>query len=274
MLRLPLRALALVRPVVSLLCFTSALSAEDGYELWLRYAPVTDAILRGNYLASVTGVRVEGSSETLRAAEYELKHGLAGLLGQALPPAGETLRDGLVIAGTKAGSPLVSGLGLDAELARAGDEGYVLRAMPVRGHRAIVIAANSDVGVLYGAFALLERIATSQRLDALSVVSAPRLRYRLLDHWDNLNRTIERGYAGFSLWDWQKLPDYLDPRYRDYARANASIGINGSVITSVNANATSLTAPWLAKAAALRILNLLTEPSRTLADPYPQVQST
>jgi len=251
MLRLPLRALALVLPVVSLLCFTSALSAEDGYELWLRYAPVTAAILRGNYLASVTGVRVEGTSETLRAAEYELKHGLAGLLGQALPPAGETLRDGLVIAGTKAGSPLVSGLGLDAELARAGDEGYVLRAMPVRGHRAIVIAANSDVGVLYGAFALLERIATNQRLDALSVVSAPRLRYRLLDHWDNLNRTIERGYAGFSLWDWQKLPDYLDPRYRDYARANASIGINGSVITSVNANATSLTAPWLAKAAAL-----------------------
>ena len=60
-------------------------------------------------------------------------------------------------------------------------------------------------------------------------MSAPRLRYRLLDHWDNLNRTVERGYAGFSLWDWQKLPDYLDPRYRDYARANASIGINGAV---------------------------------------------
>jgi alpha-glucuronidase len=132
--------------------------------------------------------------------------------------------------------------------------------MPVRGHRAIVIAANSDVGVLYGAFALLERIATGQRLDALSGVSAPRLRYRLLDHWDNLNRTIERGYAGFSLWDWQKLPDYLDPRYRDYARANASIGINGSVITSVNANATSLTAPWLARLRRSRRCSALRHP--------------
>src|SRR4029453_5343238 len=195
--------------------------------------------LRGHYLASVTGVRVEGSSETLRAAEDELKRGFAGLLAQPLPPAGDALRDGLVIAGTKASSPLVASLDLTADLGGAGEEGFVLRAMSVRGHRALVIAANTDVGVLYGAFALLERIPTSQPLSSLPVVAAPRLRYRLLDHWDNLNRTIERGYAGFSLWDWQKLPDYTDPRYRDYARANASIGINRSGITRLNANAPS-----------------------------------
>ena len=201
--------------------------------------------------ASLTGLRIEGSSDTLRAAAHELETGLAGLLGQPLAPADGALRDGLVIAGTPTSSPLVASLALAAELGRAGDEGFVLRAMPVRGHRAIVIAANRDVGVLYGAFELLRRIASGERLDALAVVSAPRLRFRLLDHWDNLNRTIERGYAGFSLWDWHKLPDYVDPRYRDYARANASIGVNGAVVNSVNANATSLTAEWLAKAAAL-----------------------
>ena len=86
---------------------------------------------------------------------------------------------------------------------------------------------------------------------SLSLVEAPRIRHRLLNHWDNLNRTVERGYAGFSLWDWHKLPDYRSPRYTDYARANASIGINGTVLTNVNANATSLTAEYLAKAAAL-----------------------
>ena len=73
----------------------------------------------------------------------------------------------------------------------------------------------------------------------------------MLNHWDNLDRTVERGYAGFSLWDWHKLPDYLDPRYTDYARANASLGINGTVLTNVNANATSLLPEYLAKAAAL-----------------------
>src|SRR5690606_4301520 len=85
----------------------------------------------------------------------------------------------------------------------------------------------------------------------LHVVSAPRIRLRMLNHWDNLDRTVERGYAGFSLWDWHKLPDYLDPRYTDYARACASIGINAASLTNVNANALILTPPSLAKVAAL-----------------------
>jgi alpha-glucuronidase len=69
----------------------------------------------------------------------------------------------------------------------------------------------------------------------------------VLDHWDNLDRHVERGYAGQSIWDWHKLPGWLDPRYTDYARACASIGINGAVLTNVNANATSLTPPYLEK---------------------------
>jgi len=225
--------------------------AEDGYELWLRYQPISDAALRAGYQRAVTGLLVEGRSPTLRAASGELSRGLTGLLGAAVPAASEPLRDGLLVAGTRASSPLVASLDLAADLARAGEEGFVLRAMPVRGRRAIVIAANRDVGVLYGAFHFLRLLQTQQEIGALALVSAPRLRHRVLNHWDNLDRTVERGYAGFSLWDWQKLPDYRDPRYTDYARANASLGVNGTVITSVNANATSLTPEWLAKAAAL-----------------------
>src|SRR6185503_13354200 len=85
----------------------------------------------------------------------------------------------------------------------------------------------------------------------LHILSAPKIKYRMLNHWDNLDGSIERGYAGFSLWDWHKLPDYLAPRYKDYARANASIGINGTVLTNVNANALILTPQYLAKVAAL-----------------------
>ena len=59
----------------------------------------------------------------------------------------------------------------------------------------------------------------------------------MLNHWDNLDGHVERGYAGASIWDWHKLPDHLDPRYTDYARANASLGINGTVLNNVNANA-------------------------------------
>jgi alpha-glucuronidase len=73
----------------------------------------------------------------------------------------------------------------------------------------------------------------------------------VLDHWDNLDRTVERGYAGQSLWEWERLPDSLSPRYLDYARADASIGINGTVLTNVNANAKVLTPEYLTKVAAL-----------------------
>jgi alpha-glucuronidase len=114
-----------------------------------------------------------------------------------------------------------------------------------------VIAANTAIGVLYGVFRFLRLVQTRKPVEGLSIAEAPRVRLRVLDHWDNLDRTVERGYAGFSLWDWHKLPDYLDPRYTDYARANASIGINGTVLTNVNANATSLLPEYLAKAAAL-----------------------
>jgi len=132
-----------------------------------------------------------------------------------------------------------------------GREGFLIRNVFMEGHRAIVIAGNEDLGVLYGAFAFLRLIQTHQPLEHLSILSAPHLTHRILDHWDNLDGTVERGYAGASLWDWQKLPEYLSPRYTDYARACASLGINGTVLTNVNASALSLTPIYLKKAAAL-----------------------
>ncbi len=92
---------------------------------------------------------------------------------------------------------------------------------------------------------------TQQSISNLNIISAPKIKLRILNHWDNLNRTVERGYAGFSIWDWHKLPDYIDKRYIDYARANASIGINSTVLTNVNANAVVLTKPYLEKVKAL-----------------------
>jgi alpha-glucuronidase len=107
------------------------------------------------------------------------------------------------------------------------------------------------VGFLYGAFHLLRLVQTGQPVARLDIASAPKLKLRVLNHWDNLDRTVERGYAGQSIWDWHKLPDWKDGRYADYARATASIGVNGTVLNNVNAKADSLTAPYIAKAAAL-----------------------
>src|SRR6202008_700233 len=104
----------------------------------------------------------------------------------------------------------------------------------VDGHAATAIVGNSDVGALYGAFQFLRLVQTGQSIAHLDLHDAPHLKLRVLDHWDYLNGQVERGYAGASIWDWWKLPDWRDPRYTDYARANASIGINGSVVNNVN----------------------------------------
>jgi len=126
----------------------------------------------------------------------------------------------------------------------------MIRQPLVEGTRVTVVAANTDIGTLYGTFALLRELQMGRPADSLALTSAPRVRRRILDHWDNLDGTVERGYAGHSLWDWTTLPA-TSRRYVDYARANASIGVNGTVLTNVNANAKVLTPEYLTKVAAL-----------------------
>ena len=75
---------------------------------------------------------------------------------------------------------------------------------------------------------------TGKSIENLSIVSSPAVKWRILNHWDNLDGSVERGYAGKSLWKWKELPKLIDPRYKDYARACASIGINGAVLNNVN----------------------------------------
>ena len=95
------------------------------------------------------------------------------------------------------------------------DEGYVISGNTIK--------AKTERGLMYGAYALLR---------GESGASQPFYKLRILNHWDNLDGSIERGYAGRSIF-W---PDYNAQHVKDYARANASIGINGTVLNNVNAS--------------------------------------
>ncbi|HEX8755644.1 MAG TPA: alpha-glucuronidase family glycosyl hydrolase [Steroidobacteraceae bacterium] len=236
------------------LCATRVVHAEnqppeDGYRLWLRYVPVQGEWL-SRYRASATElVASPNPSPTLRAAGAELRRGLAGLLGAAPRAAADVTQDGAVLFGTPASSAQVRSLSLD--LRPAGTQGYLIRSVTIHGHRATVIAANSDIGVLYGAFGYLRLLQTRAATEHVDIASSPNIQRRVLDHWDNLNGSVERGYAGDSLWKWESLPEHLSPRYTDYARACASIGINGAVLNNVNATPFILTPLYLNKVAAL-----------------------
>ena len=222
---------------------------ETGYDLWLRYRHIDDARRLAELRRVATELVIAGESPTLRAARDELSGALAAM-GAPVKVVSEPSRDGAIIIGTDASS-LIRSLPLAADVRREGTDGFVIRSTSVRNHRAIVVASTNDVGAMYGTFALLRAIQTNAPLANLSTADHPRVKLRMLDHWDNLDRSVERGYAGRSLWDWSKLPDTVSSRYRDYARANASIGINAVALTNVNANARVLTPEYLAKVAAL-----------------------
>jgi len=228
----------------------TAARAEDGYDLWLRYAPIENISLRDAYRQTIAGLIVQQSPATAAMVSQELARGLAALLGVPVPSRATVDRDGVLIVGTIA-APVIATLGWRDELTRLGPEGFVIRYARINGHRALVVASAGDSGALYGTFHLLRLLSTATPIDRLDIRERPRHQLRLLNHWDNLNGSIERGYAGQSLWRWDELPSRVDPRLRDYARASASLGLNGAVLNNVNADPRVLTAEYIAKVAAI-----------------------
>lgn len=124
-----------------------------------------------------------------------------------------------------------------------GNEGFRV----YRDKKGLVLSANNDLGLLYGSYALLRDNAAGKAIALRE--ETPAYNVRVLNHWDNLDGTIERGYSGHSIWNWDELPDVVSPRYREYARTNASVGINGVVLNNVNASSKILSAEYLAKVA-------------------------
>ena len=237
--------------ILLILFFTREAPADDGYELWLKYRKIDDELLLKQYREFIACVVVPGKSNTLEIIRRELKTGLDRMLCvETRFQSAEAGNNALLVA-TPARSDIVQRLQREGKLQTLGNEGYLITSVARGRKKLIVIAANRDAGLLYGTFHFLRTLKTHELLDHLNIVSIPRVGYRLLNHWDNLDGSIERGYAGRSLWKWDELPEKTDGRYQDYARANASIGINGSVINSVNANPAILKTEYLRKVAAL-----------------------
>lgn len=248
-----MKKISLTFLITFILLNISSLNADDGYKLWLRYNLVKDSSKLDQYRQLIKGWIIEGESSTIKAAKEELEMGLRELMSSIafLPnPKGEII-NGILIAATYKSSSLLKKLGLKNKLKNISSEGYLILSEKIDGKRVTIITANEDIGVLYGVFHFLRLLQTNSDISNLNIESSPKIKLRLLNHWDNLDRTSERNYAGFSIWDWHRLPDYISPQYIDYARANASIGINGAALNNVNANATILTHRYLLKVKAL-----------------------
>lgn len=192
---------------VCLLLSRGWLRAEDGSRLWLRQDTTANA--------TVTCLL---HSPTLDIACTELKQAWKG-------------------------GDISLQLFSDAEHRALGREGYTIRT----SENGIILGSASEAGLLYAAYHLLRLQAMNADTRSLRISESPAYGVRILNHWDNLDGTIERGYAGHSLWKWDELPSTVSSRYEAYARANASIGINATVLNNVNASPEILSTAYLKK---------------------------
>lgn len=234
--------------VLLLLCFKT--QANNGYNLWLQYDLIKNESLRLNYQSRIQKLIPLSNSAKIQIATKELKLGLEGMLGSNFSIKNNTNKN-VLLFGTKKNLDLETQKVLEKEYNQINDEGYIIKSIAKKEGNQIIITAKTDAGVLYGIYNFLRLLQTNKSIEKLQIVDSPKIDVRVLNHWDNLDRTVERGYAGASIWDWHRLPDYIDQRYIYYARANASVGINGTVLSNVNANALILTPQYLEKVTAL-----------------------
>lgn len=222
--------------------------ANDGYKLWLQYLPFENKAISDYYRDYLEHITIAGESATQKVIQKEFEIASEGFFGHYIHPAfSKTTGSNLTWVLKTDDLPADTKSKLGPKLDEIKEEGYWLKSLQGK----ILITAKTDIGLLYGTFAFLKAIQTREKLENLDLLENPKIQKRLLNHWDNLNRTVERGYAGFSIWNWHRLPMHIDQQYIDYARANASIGINGTSITNVNANALVLTPEYLEKSAAI-----------------------
>lgn len=186
-------------------------SAENGSNLWLRQEPSCQAT-----------VVCDIASPIIDVARKEL-------------------------ASLWKGGKVILRISADREHYGLGDEGYTIRS----AGNDIILESSAEKGLLYAAYHLLRLQAEENDCKNLNISESPLYEYRILNHWDNLDGTIERGYAGHSLWKWDELPVKISSSYEMYARANASIGINGTVLNNVNASVEILSDEYLVKVKAL-----------------------
>lgn len=205
---------------LSLLLCLSAF-AEDGHSLWLRHAEnanANDVEMRHGAPASIKVSGIKLTNPTIAIAIDELRQ--AGVPGMTR----------LMVKKDKSAAQGSYSIACDAD-----------------GNA--TIKASDAIGILYGAYDLIRRHTLDQTY--CDVDESPAFGLRVLDHWDNPDGTVERGYAGHSIWKWDELPDTVSPIYKEYARACASVGINAAVLNNVNAKPATLASDNLVKVKAI-----------------------
>ncbi|HAJ82683.1 MAG: alpha-glucuronidase [Zunongwangia sp.] len=221
--------------------------SQNPYDLWLQYDNIEEQHILETYKNQVSNIYFSSNSPTGTVIKEEIQKAFKGLLN--IEPKFDSKIPNLIISTLDELDPSIKQK--LPEISNINDEGYLIQHIQEKKNSKIIISAKTEKGLLYGVFNFIKQMQLRNDLSEIAIYDSPKIQKRLLNHWDNLDRSVERGYAGFSIWDWYLLPELIKQEYIDYARANASIGINGTVLTNVNSNALVLSPRYIQKLKAL-----------------------
>jgi alpha-glucuronidase len=221
-----------------------SLCAETGADGWLRYTPIPATAAHKRYATLPTTIVRLSSELLISTAQAEMIRGAGRMLGRTLRGIdlshqsqhshAQLPQEDAFVLGTiediRRAFPVLS-----INKSPSGD-GFWLKTVETHGHKYSVITGTNDRGVLYGTFALLRKIAQQESVSKLDEVESPSAPVRWVNQWDNLDGSIERGYAGRSIFFENGSVRSDLTRASDYARLLASVGINGCTVNNVNAN--------------------------------------
>jgi alpha-glucuronidase len=222
---------AIILLALSLLKAAPGLRAETGAEGWLRYASLPPQVAQ-QYGALPLCIVTGGNSPVTLSAASELARGLHSMLGTNLKTSSTICGEDAFILGTPVEIRRL--LPTWKAVPTIAAEGFSLAQFAAHGRHYWVIAGGTDRGELYGVFRVLEQIA--QQKPVVTDTESPSSPIRWVNQWDNFDGTIERGYAGRSIFfdNGHVRPDLS--RVSAYGRLLASVGLNGATVNNVNSN--------------------------------------
>lgn len=222
------------------------LEHKESYHCWLQYKKI-EADLANEYQHLCENLEVLGNSLVIESAKKELFKGLSSMLDmQPKIMSGNKNRAGLIL-----GTVATIDHEFEIDFDQLNDDGYVIKTVTADEKHNIFLIGKKDVGVLYASFHLLKLMQNRESLVSLNIIENPKNQLRMINQWDNMDGSIERGYAGNSIfYKEDQFTDELN-RIEDYARLLSSVGINGIAINNVNVHKveTNLISSLLPKAA-------------------------
>ncbi|MFC5467049.1 alpha-glucuronidase family glycosyl hydrolase [Lederbergia graminis] len=207
------------------------MDVKEAYNCWLQYRKVDNDKLFQLYFKSVAAV---SNSLIIQSVIQELELAFHSMYGKG-PDISQQIHEQTTLILATYQDIKLADYGLNGDIFQEiNDEGYVIKSSKNGDKEAILLIGKTDKGVLYATHHLLRLIQTGETLKELNILESPRNKIRMINQWDNMNGSIERGYAGKSIfYENNKITSNME-RIKDYARLLSSVGVNAISINNVN----------------------------------------